>query len=298
MNYLQELNVLIAVVEKGNFSAAANSLRMSPSAVSKLISRIENRIGVRLFDRTQRTVHLTYEGELYLQSVQRAADALSDLETLGESLGKIPRGIIRVHSTPVFARQELAPIMPEFRKIFPDLCVDFRLGPRFTKLEDDIDFGIFFGSLQDSSMVLHRVAASRRILCASKSYLEKHGKPKAITDLPNHKLLNFTLKGRESWPFYTSKGVKTIPIVSQFRSDDADFLRHLAHHGMGIARLAEFHILEDIKIGKLVPIFPEYSAKEGIFVVTRIRRNLSPRFKVFIKFLEQHLKDRPWNLDT
>ena len=128
MNQIQDLHVFIAVAESGSFSAAARSLRLSPSTVSKLIARIENRVGVRIFDRSLKAAILTREGEVYLESVRRAVDAIDELQSLGESLAKVPHGTLRIHAGPSFTRSQLAPLLPEFAAQYPDVRIEFRLG--------------------------------------------------------------------------------------------------------------------------------------------------------------------------
>lgn len=298
MNQFKDLHVFVAVAESGSFSAAARSLRLSPSTVSKLISRIENRLGVRIFDRSLKAAILTREGETYLENVRRAIDAIADLESLGESLSKVPHGTLRVHVGPSFARTQIAPFLPEFTGLYPDLRIEFRLGPRFVGLADDMDIAIHFGALADSSLVLRKLATSRRVLCASPAYLKRAGMPKVPGDLTSHRLLNYTMPGRERWPFIDGSHTEYVPIQSQICADQAEFLQELARAGMGIVRLPEFDVWDDFAAGRLVPVLAQYTRPEAIYAVMRTRRNLSPRLRVFIDFIQKKLRDRAWNLSA
>ncbi len=297
MNQIKDLHVFVAVAESGSFSAAARSLRLSPSTVSKLIARIENRVGVRIFDRSLKAAILTREGEIYLQNVRRAIDAVAELESLGETLARVPHGTLRVHAGPSFTRSQLAPLLPEFASRYPDLRIEFRLGPQFVGLADDMDIAIHFGALADSSLVLRKIATSRRILCAAPSYLDRHGVPRQPRDLTSHRLLNYTMPGRETWPFYRGQKVEHVPIQSQLCADQADLLLELVRQGMGIVRLPEFDVADDFASGRLVPVLASYTRREAIYAVVRNRRNLSPRLRVFIDFVEQKLRDKSWNVD-
>ena len=298
MNQIQDLHVFVAVAESGSFSAAARSLRLSPSTVSKLVARIENRVGVRIFDRSLKAAILTREGEVYLESVRRAIDAIDELQSLGESLAKVPHGTLRIHAGPSFTRSQLAPLLPEFAALYPDVRIEFRLGPRFVGLADDMDIAIHFGSLPDSSLILRKIATSRRVLCAAPAYLQKYGVPEAPADLTRHRLLNYTMAGRETWPFYRGQRVEQIPIQSQICADQAELLLELTRSGMGIFRLPEFDVTEDFKSGRLVPLLTEYTRRESIYAVVRTRRNLSPRLQVFIDFVQKRLRGKSWNVVT
>jgi len=297
MDQMNEFHVFTAVAESGNFSAAARTLRLSPSAVSKLISRIENRVGIRLFDRSSKAVILTREGEAYLQGIQRVIDAMADVESLADSLKSVPHGILRIHTMPSFAHGQLAPLLPEFMALYPDLRLEFRLGPKFIGLADDMDIAIQFGALSDSSLVLRKLATSRRILCAAPAYLERHGMPDDPDQLSSHVLLNYSMPGRDTWPFRRAGQMQEVPVRAKVSADQADVLLELARNGMGIARLPEFHMMDDIAAGRLVPLLTSFSFNEAICAVVRTRRNLSPRLRVFIDFLEQKLQAKPWNLD-
>ena len=297
MDLINEFHVYIAVAEGGSFSAAARALRLTPSAVSKLILRLENRVGVRLFDRSAKSAILTRDGEAYLKSVQQVIDAIADVDSLANSLTSVPHGTLRIHTTPSLATGQLAPLLPEFMSAYPDLRVEFRLGPKFVGLADDMDIAIQFGSLTDSSLVQRRLATSRRILCASPEYLSQHGTPANPGELEKHSLLNYSMPNRDTWPFRTQGQVIDVPIRAKVSSDQAEVLLALARDGLGIARLPQYHVMDDIESGRIVPLLTEYSFNEAICAVFRTRRNLSPRMRVFIDFVEGKLQAKAWNLD-
>ncbi|CAN5701167.1 LysR family transcriptional regulator [soil metagenome] len=298
MDLINEFHVYIAVAETGSFSAAARALRLSPSAVSKLIQRVENRVGVRLFDRSAKSALLTREGEAYLKSVQQVIDAMADVQTLADSLTSVPNGTLRIHTTPSFADGQLTPLLPEFLALHPDLNLEFRLGPKFVGLADDMDIAIQFGTLSDSSLVLRKLATSRRVLCASPEYLRLRGTPADPSDLPRHVLLNYTMPGRDTWPLRSAGQMRDVPVDAKISADQADVLVSLALGGVGIARVPEYHVFDHVAAGRLVTLMTDFAFTESIYAVVRTRRNLSPRMRVFIDFVEQKLRGKAWNLDT
>ena len=298
MDRIGEFQVFVAVAESGSFSAAARALHMSPSAISKLIARIEDRTKVRLFDRSTKAAILTREGEAFLQIIQRAIDAMADVDSVASTLSQVPHGTLRIHTMPSFATYQLAPLVPEFMTLYPDLALEFRLGPQFVSLTDDMDIAIQFGALADSSLVARKIATSRRILCASPDYLAQHGTPLHPDDLQTHQLLNYSMPGRETWPFFEQGTVRHLEVRSKVSADQANVLLELARAGIGIVRLPEFHIFEECRAGHLVPLLTAFSQPEAIYALFRTRRNLSLRLKVFIDFVENKLRSKPWNLDS
>lgn len=298
MDRIAEFQVFAAVAESGSFSAAARSLRMTPSAVSKLIARIEDRTKVRLFDRSTKAAILTREGEAFLQTIQRAIDAMQEVDSVADTLSQVPHGTLRIHTMPSFATYQLAPLLPEFMALYPDLELEFRLGPKFVGLSDDMDLAIQFGALADSSLVARKIATSRRVLCAAPSYLKQHGTPQHPDELQAHRLLNYSMPGRETWPFFEGGSVSHLAVRSKIAADQADVLLELALAGAGIVRLPEFHIFEHCRHGRLTPLLTEFSQPEAIYALFRTRRNLSLRLKVFIDFVESKMRSKPWNLDA
>ncbi len=294
---LEDFHVVVTVAERGNFSAAARLLRLAPSTVSKAITRIENRLGVRVFDRSSKSAAtLTREGEVYLEQVRRVMDAVSDVDALADTLTRVPQGMVRVHTRPSLARHALIPLIPAFMAQYPDLHLNFRLGPRFNTLTDDMDVALVFGTLPDSALVARRIASFRRTLCAAPAYLASHPAPTSIADLTKHKLLTYSLPGRDTWTLLDQGTPRQVKVESCLSADQADLLLELSRRGVGITQLPEFQLMPDFQSGELVPLLPECGIPEPLYIVYRKQRNLSPRVRTFIDFVAERFREAPWNL--
>jgi DNA-binding transcriptional LysR family regulator len=294
---LEDFKVFVTVAESGSFSAAARALDLSPSAVSKLIARLEKRFNVRAFDRTSKAATLTREGEVYLEYIRRVIDAAADVDGLSEALERAPHGIVRVHTSLSFARSQIVPLLPEFVRRYPDVELLFRVGPRFVGLNNDMDLAVWFGAPRDSSLVARKIAASRRVLCATPAYLARHGTPRTPAELERHELLSWSIPGRESWPFMQAGKVREVRARFRVSADLADLLIQMVRTDLGIARLPEFMVTEDFASGTLVPLLEDYSFPEPIHAIYRSRRHLSPRIRAFIDFMAESMEQAPWNLD-
>ena len=294
---LEDFHVFVTVAESGSFSAAARVLQLSPSTVSKLIARLEKRLNVRAFDRTSKAATLTREGEVYLEYIRRVIDAAADVDGLADTLEREPHGTVRIHTSLSFARSQIVPLLPEFVRRYPDVELVFRVGPRFTTLTNDMDLAVWFGAPDDSSLVARKIASSRRILCATPAYLARRGTPRHPAELEGHELLNFSIPGRESWPFLQAGKVREFHARFRGSADLADLLYQMARTDLGIARVPEFMVVDDVRAGNVVHLLEEYSFPEPIYAMYRSRRHLSARLRAFIDFLAESMKEAPWNLD-
>jgi DNA-binding transcriptional LysR family regulator len=290
---IRELDVFLRVTEEASFSAAARSLDCNPSTVSKVIQRLEDRLGARLFDRTSRSMHLTQEGERFLEAARRVVDALDDAEHVLGERGADLGGVLRINSTLAFAQFHLAPLVAEFIERHPKLRLEFMLTAAPVDLFDNqIDVSLRSGYIPDSSLVARRIATSRWFICASPAYLARAGVPHAAKDLARHQCLNF-LPGsyRSSWPLQGSAGKVSLDLRGSVESNSSELLRLLACQGLGIVRLSEFVVGHDLATGALVPVLPELQvdAEEPVFAVYASKRNISPRVRAFLDFLEEKL---------
>jgi DNA-binding transcriptional LysR family regulator len=294
MDRFGEMNVVVQIVESGGFSAAARALAMTPSAVSKLVSRMEERLGARLFHRTSRSVVLTAEGELFLAAALRALDALDDAETVNDST---LRGTLRIRSMPTFAKYQIIPLLRHFRERHPHLRLEFHLDNEWLNpLEGGVDVALVGGLPSDSSYITRIICTARWLICAAPSYLAARGKPTSLCDLDQHDCLGFTMK--TPWNLWSRRAlqeVENVRIHDTIASNQGEMLIALAKAGFGILRTAEYAISSDLRDGTLVDLFPESAAlpEEPIYIVFRSQTYLSARSRAFVDFMVQSFRHTP-----
>lgn len=289
---IRELAFFLRVSEEASFSAAARSLDLDPSTISKVVQRLENRLGVRLFHRTSRVLKLTQEGERFLSAAQKVMQALEEAEeSLSPSLGEAS-GVLRVGSTPAFARYWLTPLLPAFCEKYPKLKLELVLAPTAPDLFDQqIDLSFQSGAIPDSTLVAKRVSTARWRIYGAPAYLERFGTPRTPDDLAQHRCLNF-LPGsyRSQWPLKDGSTVRSVSPTGPVAASDGDVLVSLAQAGMGLARLIEQRVQRDARPGSLVTVLDAYEADaEPIYAVYPSRRHLSLRVRAFLEHVTEHL---------
>lgn len=294
-----QLLAFVWSVEAGSFSAAARAHDLSPSAISKLVSRLENRLGVRLFNRLQRSVAPTLEGLEYFRIARTALDAMADADAVGDTLGSEVAGILRVHTMPTFAQHQIAPWLPRFLDGHPGLRLEFHLAAQYSdQFDQGMDVAIHSGAISSPSRVARQIASCRWIVCASPGYLAQHGVPAHPDALARHRCLNFGFNSAwNRWHFRIDDTAQTIELPGSVSTTQGDLLRQLALNGGGIVRLAEFHIGADLAAGRLVPVLADFADEkpEALYFVYAARKNLSPRIRVFQKALLDHIGHQPWS---
>lgn len=300
MDRFHDLLVFVRVVEVGNFSAAARSLGLSPSAVSKLLGRLEKRLGARLLQRSSRAVRVTGEGEVYYAKARQAlmaADAADDAIALP---GVKTTGTLRVHANLTFAKHQLAPVLPEFLARYPRMRVEFVLAPEpLDLIEHGIDLAIRLGAQRNSNLVARRIAVTRRIICASPAYIKAHGRPRTPDELGAHNCLNFTRESLVRTPWLVCRGdaVSEVVVDGNVTANQGEMLLALAETGLGIVRLAEFHVAASIRAGRLVRLLEAFQDQttDPIYVLFPSKVHLGVRVRSFIEFLETRFGEAPWS---
>ncbi|TAJ69749.1 MAG: LysR family transcriptional regulator [Phenylobacterium sp.] len=288
-----EMEVFVRVVEYGGFSAAARSLRMTPSAVSKLIGRLEERLGARLFARSTRRLQLTSEGAAFHE---RAVRVLADLEEAERAVtsGARPQGRVRVNSNVAFGQHHLVPIMPGFLAAQPEILLDLALSDVVIDLMGErADVAIRTGPLQGSQLTARKLGESRMVVVASPAYLAAQGTPASVEDLERHNRIGFNFaRAFEEWPFRTSYGDAALPACGNAKVGDGETARRLALEGVGVARLALWHVGADIAAGRLVPVLEDMNPRD-IQAVHAVyiggRGDLPARVRAFIDYLVEHI---------
>ena len=288
MDRLLELDVYVQVAQAGSFTAAGRDLGLSPSAVSKQIARLEDRLGVRLLNRTTRKVAMTEEGAAFFDHAKRIIADLDEAEQALSHLRAAPRGLLRVNMPVTIGHLILAPLIPEFLRRYPDVEVDLTLNDRMVDLvEEGMDLGIRIGELKDSSLIARKLAPSRRAVCAAPSYLEHAGTPRRPADLADHNCLVYTYRTwRNDWPFRGPEGGETVHVTGSFSANNGEVLRQAALGGSGIIMLPIWQLRDDLMAGRLVELLPDYSSPDAdIHAVYPQTRYLAPRVRAFVDYL-------------
>ncbi|QJR15837.1 HTH-type transcriptional regulator DmlR [Usitatibacter palustris] len=292
------MTAFVRAVEVGGFSPAARELGLTPSAVSKLVTRLENRLGVRLLNRTTRSLALTPEGEAFLHRSQRILADIAEAEDEVARFRALPRGLLRVNVGFSFGLHQLAPALPEFLARHPDVQVELTMSDRVVDLiEDGADLGIRTGTLGDSSLIARHICDLERVICASPAYLKKHGTPKKPDDLLEHDCLRLApFPALWRWPFDSPEGVRHVEVRGRVTATDAETLMRLAIAGAGIARMIDVVAGEAVREGKLVPILRDSHHVEAVplSVVYPQGRHRSPKVAAMVEFLVERFGSAPW----
>ncbi len=300
MDRAAEMEMFARAVEKGSFSAAARDLDLTPSAVSKQIRRLEDRLGVRLFNRTTRRVSLTEVGHAYYDRCARIIQEIVEAEEAVTALNENPRGTLRVAATVAFGRVEVLPRINQFLERYPDLNIEFELTDRHVDLiEEGIDVAIQWREqMDDPSVIARRLCVNRRIICASPRYIEQYGKPKTPEALLDHNCLTlYEVSQFNDWAFEDpEQGHRVLHVKGSFRANTADALYEAALAGVGLARLSTWLVMPAIRRGELVPVLPQYPHESSAyFLLYPHRRHLSQKVRAFVDFLvEVFTPTPPW----
>jgi len=297
-NAANEMAVFARVVERGSFAAAAQDLGLTASAVSKLISRLESRLGVRLINRTTRRLALTAEGLTYLKRSREILTAIEAAETELGAARLSPRGHLRVHAPPVMIGDHFAQALSDFLSRYPRLTIEFLVANRVVDLvSENVDVAMRTGHLPDSSLVACKIINLSQIVCASPDYLARHGRPLVPTDLALHPCLTLSsMSAPATWSFEKDGETVAVEVSGPVRADSSDVLVRLAVEGVGIIRLGELAVARALISGALVPLLQDVQVNEGypLWAVLPPGRQRSPKVKVFLEFLAETLGRSPW----
>ncbi len=293
VNRSGEMEVFARVFELGGFTAAARALRMTPSAISKLVTRLEARLGARLVNRSTRGLQFTPEGRLfYDQSVR----LLADMDEVERSVAQAetPSGKIRVSANVPVGRQLLLPIVPAFLEAYPKLSLEISLTDQVIDLlEQRTDVALRSGPLKSSQLIARKLGAARMLIVGSPGYFKRHGVPKTPDELMRHNRLSFTYaRTAKGWPLIDGGVERSIPPSGNAQVSDGDALRTLAISGVGLVRLDSFMVRDDIAANRLVPVLETFNPgdTDELHAVYLGQGGLLPiRIRVFLDFLAQRI---------
>jgi len=298
MNRFDELQTFVRVVETGNISRAAESMHIAKSAVSRRLGDLEQRLGVQLFQRTTRRLHLTSSGRSFYE---RAVRILSDLEeaelAVSQQHGTLC-GMLRVAVPLSFGLSHLGPAITDFMQAHPQIQFDLDFNDRQIDLiQEGIDVAIRIAKLHDSSYIARRICSIRSVVCASADYLDRFGMPSNPQHLQHHSCLVYSnLADRDIWRYQAPDGrAGRVKLPVFLKSNNGDYLRDAAVAGQGVILEPTFIVYSAIEQGKLVPLFPDYHwFTINAYAVYPQTRHLSQRVRVFVDFLAQRFSGTPY----
>lgn len=297
---LNEIVVFSRVVEAGSFTAAAQSLGLPKSTVSRKIAQLEERLDARLLQRTTRKLNLTEIGRAYYERCQRIVSEIAEAEQMVADLQAAPRGLLRLTAPVDFGSLYLGELIAEFLVANPEIQIELVLSDRVFDLVDErLDVGIRFGPLPDSSLVARRLGPVEGFLVASPGYLARRGAPTHPDQLKDHDMVTFVpVKRLRSWRLVGPDGVEA-EVVPQSRltSNGMFAVRAAVRADAGITMLVDFAVNRHLADGTLVRVLPGWKAFSGeLFAVYPSTRNLSPKLRTFLEFLSTKLTPPPWQL--
>jgi DNA-binding transcriptional LysR family regulator len=300
MDSASDMRAFVHVVERRSFSAAAEALGLTPSAVSKLVSRLENRLGVRLLHRTTRRLALTSEGEVYFA---RARQILAEIEEVEAQLARsrgVPRGPLHVQTSNAFGVHQLAPALPEFLTRYPDVTVELSVTDRMVDIvAEAADVVIRGGTVTDGALAARKIGEFQRIICAAPSYLARAGAPRRPAELAGHVcIVAAPMSG--PWPFRTRTGVDHIDVTPRITTDNGEAALRLVLEGAGIGRLADVIVGKPIQNGLLVPLLTDVHHSELVPLTALYfaGRHRLPKVGVFLDFLVEKFATSPWRVEN
>lgn len=300
MDRFTELQTFVTAADRESFSAAADSLGLSRALVSKHIAGLEQRLGVRLFNRTTRRVVLTEAGRAFAVRARNILDELALAEGESARTQTEARGLLRVNAPVGFGWMHLAPLLPKFMAQHPGLRVDLTLNDRLVDIvEEGYDVALRIGKLTDSSLVAKKLARSDTVLAASPAYLKTHGTPKHPSELSNQACLGYHYWAlRDRWPFTGPDGREiTVKVSGPLDANNGDALCELAVRGLGFILHPAFYMADHLRRGRLVPVLQDWKTLElGIYAIYPPGRALPAKTRVFIDMLSKAWGDNPpWN---
>lgn len=300
-NRAGEMQAFLRVVETGSFSEAARQMRMTPSTLSKLIARIETRLGARLLERSTRRLSLTAEGWVYYERSQSLLAGIEDLERDLTKGAASVGGTLRVSASVGFGMVAIEPLLPAFWAEFPNVIVDLSLSDEMVDLYlDRTDIAFRVGSLASSSLTALKLGIAPRKIVASPDYLARYGTPQTASDLAQHRCLGFNFRrSAPVWPLQEGGRIVDRGVTGPLLANNGETVRRMALAGMGLARMGEFHIRQDLRAGTLVEVMAEaiQGDTEDIHALFFGGERLPHRVRVFLDFMAPRLRaflgDRP-----
>lgn len=293
MDKLKSLTIFLRSAQSGSFSEAARQLGMAPSAVSRAVLRLEDELGVRLLQRTTRSLTLTEAGDRFYQRAQQILNDLEEAELEVQQSQSMPIGTLRLDLSFTFGKLHIAPALLRFAAQYPELKLNVSFNDRLIDLiEEGIDATVRVGLSSDSSLIMHHLATAHYTTCASPQYLAQYGTPTTPTDLLQHRCINFIFpqtRREPTWKFEQDGKLIDFAVDSYLRFNNSEVILEAVIQGAGIVQLPKFIAAKAIARGDLQPILQPYATQAGlpIAVLYPQKRYLSAKVRVFVEFMQE-----------
>lgn len=294
---LTAIEVFVQIVEEGSLSAAGGRLGLSRAAVSKHLMALEDRLGVRLLNRTTRRCRLTEAGAAYHERARQILGELAEAEREAGRSAAQPTGRLRLNAPMTFGAMHLAPAIPAYCAAAPGVTVDMTLNDRVVDLVDEgFDLAVRIGRLVDSSLVARRLAPCRFVTCAAPAYLAARGRPARPEELEAHSCLAYSYAASgDVWEFIGPDGPRRVRVRGPLRANNGEALAAAAAAGLGIVLSPTFIVGAHLRAGRLVPILDGFAiAERGIFALWPAGRHLSAKVRSFVDFLAERFAPTPY----
>lgn len=293
MDKLKSLMIFTRSAQSGSFSEAARQLGMAPSAVSRAVLRLEEELGVRLLQRTTRNLTLTEAGNRFYQRTQHILSDLEEAELEVKQSQVLPIGTLRLDLSFTFGKLHIAPALLQFAAQYPKLNLNVSFNDRVIDLiEDDVDATVRIGLNTDSRLVMHHLGTARYITCASPQYLAQYGEPTTLTELSQHRCINFIFpqtRREPTWKFEHNGKAIDLAVDSYLKFDNSEVILEAVIGGAGVVQLPKFIAAKAIAQGDLQPILQSYAPQTGLAIAVLYpqKRYLSAKVRVFVEFMAE-----------
>ena len=287
-----DMQFFVCVARRLNLSNAALELGLTASAVSRRLTRLENRLGVRLLNRTTRRLSLTSDGEVFLLASHDIIGRIKETEQSLSRASAEPQGLLRVNATFQFGREYIAPAISRFARTNPEVQVQLELSDAPANMvEEGYDLNIRFGMPSSSRLIVTRLLPNQRVLIAAPSYLRKHGTPTRLEDLTQHQCI-ILRQEREAYDIWRFDDGEHVRATGQLSTNDGEIAVSWVLEGHGIMLRSEWDIARHVRTGRLQVVLPEKTHEAGIYAVYPERLNLSAKVRLFIDLLRETLQPK------
>lgn len=293
MDRLLSMDVFVTAVDSGSFTAAANVFKITPAMVSKHVAALEKRLGATLLARTTRRQKLTEIGQKYYENCKRILGQIAAAEAGAEAMGSKPKGHLRVNASMWFGSLELAPIVCDYLRHYPEVNIELSLTDRYVDIIDEgFDVAIRIGELNDSSLLAKKISMFEVAVCASPDYIAAAGKPKTPKDLIRHQCLGFTnWHSQGGWKLMQRQLGSNAGPFPRFQSDNGQALRTAAVKGLGIIMMPRELLRPEIEAGRLIELLKDHvPPPRPIRAIYPKERQLAPKVTSFVDFLVERLR--------